>query len=159
MGKIKPKGSVTMKLYRILAVVLMASIALWAAETGRKYVKPVQNNVGIYKDKTHGATDQPLFTVGTEDRLILIKTEGDYDRVENVDGVSGWVDKKLVVAMGVKNTFSFENTDVLGYIDNPTPVYIIDADDPNAEKITLDRSFKDALRDNVDKLTIEREAQ
>ncbi len=115
--------------------------------------------MGIYKDKTHGATDQPLYTVGTEDRLVLVKTEGDYDRVANVDGVTGWVDKKFLVAMGVKNTFSFENTDVLGYIDNPTPVYILDADDPNAEKITLDRSFKDALRDNVDKLTIEREAQ
>ncbi len=63
-----------------------------------------------------------------------------------------------MTVLGAK-TFSFENTDVLGYLDNPTPVYIIDVDDPNAEKITLDRSFKDALRDNVDKFTLEREVR
>jgi len=45
----------------------------------------------------------------------------------------------------------------IGYIDNPTPVYIIDVDDPNAERNHAGSLFKDALKDNVDKLTIERE--
>jgi len=148
-----------MKISRIIVLVLIACTALWAADAAKKFVKPVQNNVGIYKEKTHDAAEQPLFTAGTQDRLVLVKSEGDYLRVENVDGVSGWVDKKLMAAMGAKTSFSFENTDVLEYLDNPTPVYIIDAEDPNAEKITLDRSFKDALRDNVDKFTIEREGQ
>jgi hypothetical protein len=147
-----------MKMKRVLVLVLMAVTALWAAEA-KKYVKPTENNVGIYKEKTHGAADQPLFTVGAQDRLVLVKVEGDYDKVANVDGVTGWVDKRLMVSIGSKNSFSFENAEVLGYIDNPTPIYIIDQDDPNAEKITLDRSFKDALRDNVDKLTLEREVK
>ena len=76
-----------------------------------------------------------------------------------MDGVAGWVEKKLMVVIGSKNSYSFENAEVMGYIDNPTPVYIIDADDPNANRIAIDRSFKDALGDNVDKMTLEREAK
>ncbi len=146
-----------MKLRRILVLILMAGTALWAAEATQKFVKPIANNVGVYKDKTHESTDQPLFTIGTDDRLLIVETKGDVYKVQNATG-TGWVEKKLVTVLGAK-TFSFENTDVLGYLDNPTPVYIIDVDDPNAEKITLDRSFKDALRDNVDKFTLEREVR
>ena len=148
-----------MKLSRIVTIVLMASAALWAANTMGKYVKPIQNNVGIYKSMKPETADQPLFKVSTEDRLVLIEARGDFLRVQNVDGVSGWVEKKLMVAIGGNKSFSFDKADVIGYIDNPTPVYIIDVDDPNAERITLDRSFKDALKDNVDKLTVEREAR
>jgi hypothetical protein len=53
----------------------------------------------------------------------------------------------------------FDNADVIGYLDNPTPVYIIDAEDPNSDPINLTRSFKDALRVNVDQETIERQTK
>jgi|WetSurMetagenome_2_1015567.scaffolds.fasta_scaffold624201_1 hypothetical protein len=45
----------------------------------------------------------------------------------------------------------FDSTDVIGYLENPTPVYILDTDDPKAEGIYLDRSFKESLRENIDK--------
>jgi hypothetical protein len=53
----------------------------------------------------------------------------------------------------------FDDAEVIGYLDNPTPVYIIDADNPNADPIKLDRSFADALRENVDRETIERQTK
>jgi len=48
-------------------------------------------------------------------------------------------------------SFVFEQSEVIGYLDQPTPTYIIDMDDPNADPIALDRSFRDALKENVDK--------
>ena len=63
------------------------------------------------------------------------------------------------MAVGKSKTFVFDNAEVIGYLDNPTPVYIIDIDDPNADPINLDRSFKDALRENVDKETVERQVK
>jgi hypothetical protein len=78
-------------------------------------------------------------------------------KVRTPDGTVGWVEKQLVVATGKSKTFIFEGADVFGYLDNPTPVYIIDADDPNANPISLDRSFSDALRENVDRETVERQ--
>jgi hypothetical protein len=137
----------------------MASAALWAAGTMGRYVKPVQNNVGIYRSMKPDASEQPLFKVGNEDRLVLVEIKGDFLRVQNVDGVSGWVERKLMVSIGSNKAFSFDKADVIGYLDNPTPVYIIDVDDPNAERISLDRSFKEALKDNIDKVTIERQVR
>jgi hypothetical protein len=146
-----------MRFARIACLCLIGAVALWAA-AAKKYVEPKEANVGVYKNRVREVYEQPLFKVGTEDRLLIIDTKGDHYLVQNVDGRSGWVEKRLVAAIGKSKTFVFDNAEVVGYLDNPTPVYILDSDDPNAERIYLDRSFKDALRDNVDKETTERQA-
>ncbi|MDR2694632.1 MAG: DUF2135 domain-containing protein [Chitinispirillales bacterium] len=43
-------------------------------------------------------------------------------------------------------SIAFERAEVMGYLDNPTPTYIVDIDDPNADPITLDRSFNSMPR-------------
>lgn len=48
-------------------------------------------------------------------------------------------------------SFKFDSTNVIGYLENPTPVFILDTDDPLAERIVLNRSFKESIRDNFDK--------
>jgi hypothetical protein len=93
------------------------------------------------------------------DRLIVIATKGNFYQVKTNAGVVGWVEKSRVVAMGKSKIFKFEGAEVIGYLDNPAPIYILDSDDPNAERIYLDRSFKDALRDNIDKEAIERQTK
>ena len=147
-----------MRLTSILFIVFMAVTALWAAEA-KKYVQPKEGNVGVYKNQIRDVYEQPVFKVGTDDRLLIIDTKGDHYKVQNAEGQNGWVEKRLVVSIGKSKTFVFDKADVVGYLDNPTPVYILDSDDPNAERIYLDRSFKEALRDNVDKETMERQAQ
>ncbi|GBU22702.1 hypothetical protein R80B4_02614 [Fibrobacteres bacterium R8-0-B4] len=78
-------------------------------------------------------------------------------------GDEGYVQKNELTKVSSKSAASksmaFEAAEVMGYLDNPTPVYIVDIDDPNADPITLDRSFKDALKENVDKETMERLAK
>jgi hypothetical protein len=146
-----------MRLSRVLLICALAAAALWAADA-KKYVQPKENNVGVYKNNVRQVYEQPIFKVGTEDRLLILETKGDLYRVQSVDGGSGWVEKRAVVCIGKSKTFVFDNAEVVGYLDNPTPVYILDSDDPNADRIYLDRSFKDALRDNTDKETTERRA-
>jgi hypothetical protein len=147
-----------MRLTSVMFVLLMAATALWAGEEAKKYVQAKQNDVGVYKNQIREVYEQPLFKVSTDDRLLIKESKGDHYKVQNADGQVGWVEKRLVVAIGKSKTFVFDNAEVLGYLDAPTPVYILDSDDPNAERIYLDRSFKDALRDNVDKETVERQS-
>lgn len=52
--------------------------------------------------------------------------------------------------------YQFEDAEVLGYLDNPTPVYIIDSDNINGDPIKLDRSFAEEIKENVDRETLER---
>ncbi len=146
-----------MKKYVLFFAVLMFATSLWSAEA-KKYVQAKQNDVGVYKNQIREVYEQPIFKVGTDDRLLILESKGDHYKVQNAEGQVGWVEKRLVVAIGKSKTFIFDNAEVLGYLDAPTPVYILDSDDPNAERIYLDRSFKDALRDNVDKETVERQS-
>jgi len=145
-----------MRLSNVLAIVALAAVA-FGAFAAEKFVTPTKDGTGIYKNQTREVYEEPVLTVGTTDRLTVLSKKGRHYQVKTPDGQTGWIEERLVVATGKSKTFVFDNADVIGYLDNPTPVYIIDTDDPNADPINLDRSFKDALRENVDKETVERQ--
>ncbi len=146
---------------RIMLVVfigLAAGIAVHA-KNAQKFVVPTKNDVGVFKDAIRQIYEKPIFSVGTNDRLLVISEDRQHYKVQKGSGEVGWIEKRLVVATGKSKTFVFDDADVIGYLDNPTPVYIIDADNPNADPIKLDRSFADALRRNVDRETVERQTK
>jgi hypothetical protein len=100
-----------------------------------------------------------MATVGQSDRLTVIGKGKQTWKVKTPSGEVGWVEQRLVAIVGKSKTFVFDDAEVIGYLDNPTPVYIIDADNPNSDPIKLDRSFADALRENVDRETVERQVK
>jgi hypothetical protein len=132
-------------------------VSFYAA--AQKVVTPTKDGAGIYKNELRQVYEEPILTVGTSDRLQILETKRDHLKVKTSSGETGWIEKKLTVATGKSKTFVFDQAEVVGYLDNPTPVYIIDSDDPNADPINLDRSFKDALRENIDKETVERQVK
>ncbi len=139
-------------------VLLVSAITFFAS--AQKVAQPVKDGVKVYKSDTRQLYEEPILTVGTSDRLQVLDSKKDMHKIKTSDGTIGWVEKKDVsVLSGKSKTFVFDNAEVVGYLDNPTPVYIIDTDDPNADPISLDRSFKDALRENIDKETIERQTK
>lgn len=142
---------------RLCKLILVLVIAATTSTFAQKIVVPKQDGVGVFKNDVREVYEEPILKVGTTDRLEVIKKKGRSIQVRTPDGQTGWVEDRLVSSTGKSKTFVFDNADVIGYLDNPTPVYIIDTDDPNADPINLDRSFKDALRENVDKETVERQ--
>jgi hypothetical protein len=149
-----------MRLTKFIGITVLAVFGYaLAADQAQKYVSVTKDGVGIYKSETRELYEQPVTTVGPQDRLTVVSTSRANYQVRTASGTTGWIEKRLCIATGKSKTFIFDNAEVIGYLDNPTPVYIMDADDPNADPINLDRSFKDALRENVDRETIERQAQ
>ncbi len=139
-------------------VLLVSTITFFAS--AQKIAQPVKEGVKVYKSDTRQLYEEAIQTVGTSDRLQVLDSKRDMHKIKTSDGTIGWVEKKEVsVLSGKSKTFVFDNAEVVGYLDNPTPVYIIDTDDPNADPISLDRSFKDALRENIDKETVERQTK
>lgn len=138
----------------IIAVFLFASFTF--AQRSPKFVQPKKNNVGIYQNETRSINEAAILTVGLNDRLKVVKTSRAHYKVKTDDGKTGWIEKRLVAAASGKS-FLFDDAEVIGYLDNPTPVYIIDADSKDATPIKLDRSFAEALRENVDRETVERQ--
>lgn len=146
-----------MRLSKTIVILALAVTSVTFAAD--KFVTPNKDGTGVYKNEVREVYEEPLFTVGTTDRLQVIGSKSRHYQVKSPSGQIGWIEQRLVVATGKSKTFVFDNADVIGYLDNPTPIYIIDTDDPNADPINLNRSFKDALRENVDKETVERQAK
>lgn len=139
-------------------VLVISTFTFFAS--AQKIAQPVKEGVKVYKSDTRQLYEEAMLTVGTSDRLQVLDSKRDMHKIKTSDGTIGWVEKKDVsVLSGKSKTFVFDNAEVVGYLDNPTPVYIIDTDDPNADPISLDRSFKDALRENIDKETVERQTK
>jgi len=147
-----------LKLLSLVFVSLVATLA-FGEKNPQKFVTPTKEDVGIYKNEVRELYEKPEFTVGPNDRLLILENGKQSFKVQKGDGTVGWIEKRLVQTTGKSKTFVFDDAEVIGYLDNPTPVYIIDADNPNADPIKLDRSFADALRENVDRETIERQTK
>ena len=151
-----------MKTIPVAGVVLIAlQVAVFAAGKGseRPYVVPLGNSVPVYGERIRRGNETPMFRVNGKDRLAVLGESGVRYKISNGDGKTGWVDKKRVGHVKSGKRFVFNNTEVHGYLDDPSPVYIIDADGPENITLNLERSFHDALRENVDKYTVRREAE
>ena len=48
-------------------------------------------------------------------------------------------------------SYTFSDVEIIGYQDNPTPFYIMDADGGQNMIVDLDRNFQEALKHNTDK--------
>ena len=56
----------------------------------------------------------------------------------------------------VSKTMSFNAAEVQGYIDTNSPVTVLDITEAGLDPIMLERSFKEALKENIDKESLER---
>ena len=146
-----------MRFTRIVVPVLLLAAAIWASPARTGYVTPTGNNVGVFRNCTHDAAETPLFKVNADTRLLLIATRDGYYEVRNADGAQGWVEKKYMTVLlaGQKITFD-NNAEISGQIEDPSTCYVIDASSPDPIRISLDRSFKESLKENVGRAIINR---
>lgn len=143
-------------IFKAFAVIAMFVFVAFAQN--ERYVQSKQS-INVYQNEIRKVYEEAIATVPAGEVLTILDTKKDMYKVRTSNGTEGWIEKRLVQKVGKSKTFTFSDAEVIGYLDNPTPVYILDSDDPNAERIYLDRSFKDALSDNVDRETIERQTK
>jgi hypothetical protein len=148
-----------MRLRIALAIFVAFATTGIFAKDDQKFVTPTKDEVPVYKNDVREVYEKPIGNVGMNDKLVIVGSSKQNYKVKMSSGDLGWVEKRMVVVTSKNKTFMFDDAEVIGYLDNPTPVYIIDADNPNADPIKLDRSFADALRENVDRETVERQVK
>ena len=124
---------------KMLAFVFVVSMITFVWGDNEKYVVAAKDSVPVFKNENHAVGETPLFIIGKQDRSLIIATGGKGYEIQKND-VTGWVDKEAVSVSSAK-TMVFDTANVLGYLDNPTTLYILDANNPTGQSIKLERSF------------------
>ena len=136
---------------------LVVVLALQGAATQQsKIVRPIHDNVGVYIHESRALFETPLYTVGTADRLQVIAVGKRHSKVVDGEAREGWIENRLYTAAPGNKLYSFDPAIIEQYIDNKSSVIVIGADGPDETGIQLNRSFRDALSENVDRETVAR---
>jgi hypothetical protein len=123
-----------------------------------RYAIPVKDEVPVYANKTRKVFEQPLFFVGKNERLPVLALEKNMIRIENSFKQVGWLESSTVTVVSTNRSFEFGEAEVPGYGDPKlSPTQIIDGPEAIELSLNLNRSFADALRENVDQESVERQ--
>jgi hypothetical protein len=121
-----------------------------------RYVIPKKENAGVYVNRVRSLNEQMLYAAHLNDRLLVLEEQGDSYKVINDTGQVGWIKKEYVALVKSGAKMGFDPAEVQGYNNSLSPFIITDVTDPKDVEIKFDRSFKEALRENLDRESITR---
>jgi hypothetical protein len=144
------------KYFTGLAVMLFTASIGWSASHNGNYVTPIQGDIGVFAKNAATSVEKPVSLAKTGEWLLVMEVKGDRIKVRDMKGMIGWVQRAEVREVASAEYMTFKSAEVYSYLDNPAPLYIIDATDPENNPIKLERSFSRELRENIDQPTVAR---
>lgn len=135
-------------LFCVLALMVAVSFA------APKKVKSKRGDIDLNKDKGGGNV---VCTVGFNEEMTIVK-DGDTDVLVKASCGQGWIAKsqvEYVVAAAGDKSMKLEDVDVIGWLDNPSAVFVLEQDAADFEGVNIDRDFKEYLQHTMDREQVE----
>lgn len=131
-------------------LLIILAIAVASSFAASKKVKSKRGDIDLMGGKGDGKT---VCTAGFNDELNIVKDEGGFVLVKGSCG-QGWVEKTLVeyiVQAEGDKSMKLEGVDVVGWLDNPSAVFVLDMDAADFDGMNIDRDFRDYLQHTMDR--------
>ena len=139
-----------MKKVLLIALALMVSVSFAAG----KKVKSKLGDVDLTKEKDGGSV---VCTAGFNDELTILK-DGDTEVLVKGPCGQGWVQKskiEYVAQAAGDKSMKLDQVDVVGWLDNPSAVFVLENDDIDLDGVNIDRDFKEYLQHTMDREQME----
>jgi hypothetical protein len=136
---------------KVLLILLVFAVAFSFAQKATNKVKSKRGDIDLRESDNSGS--KVVCAASFNDEMTVLKQGGGFTLVKASCG-QGWVpnaDVERVVAGPGDKGMNLDAIDVLGWIDNPSAVFVLDQDAGGFEGINIDRNFKDYLRNTVDR--------
>lgn len=137
----------------ILVGIFWVFVGAVSADENR-YAVVQEDSAEVYQHRR--SQKEHEFVLEKDQRVVVLGTKGSMVKIREDSGRDGWVSKEKVKIIDKSATYSFGDAEVMGYLDDPTPFYILDTENPDEEVLQLNRSFQPLLKSNFDKHTAER---
>ncbi|HHX14592.1 MAG TPA: hypothetical protein GX724_00330 [Fibrobacter sp.] len=137
---------------KILFFVLVLMVAVSSAAPKR--VKSKRGDVDLTKEKGGGSV---VCTAGFNDEMAIVK-DGDTDVLVKASCGQGWVGKNQVEYLATvagDKSMKLDDVDVIGWLDNPSAVFVLEQDAADFEGVNIDRDFKEYLQHTMDREQVE----
>jgi opacity protein-like surface antigen len=137
------------------------AIALSLAVSAAFAAAPVKSKKGpleITKDEGGGGV---VCTVDFTESMSVLKSSETAVLVKSSCG-QGWAQKSEIIYVDQAKSdksMQLEDVDIVGWLDNPTAVFVLDNNYDDVEGVNLDRDFKEYLVHTVDRENIEQRNQ
>jgi hypothetical protein len=137
---------------RLLIVLLAVAVASFAA--GK-----VKSKIGSLEVmKAQGGSDA-VCTADFNENLTLVKKEGEFSLVKSsAANCQGWVkntDIEMVAAAAGDKSMNLEGVDVVGWLDNPSAVFVLENDAASFGGVDINRDFREYLQHTEDREKLE----
>jgi hypothetical protein len=141
-----------MFLKKIVVLITAICVVSWADNE----IVIAKTNANVFKNELHMQYEEPLYSVDQNEHLKVMQSKDLQYQVKNKEDQVGWISKNVCTSIIPSKSISFESATVDGYVDNPSFMDVFTAENDETTAISLNRSFKNALRENIDKETVMR---
>lgn len=147
-----------MKKVLALFVLALTSLSFAASKTSSTEVTRVKGSgAAVYKTELADAGEKTMDLSGGEE-IKLLKEGKSRSLIKTSGNVKGWVDNSSIERVKVSggSAHSLKDVEVVGWLDNPSAVYILDNTNPDLNALPIDRSFASEIVEKKDREEVER---
>ena len=137
-----------------ISVCFCMLVVFLAVSHGKRPVTLIPDKAYVYRTPEAQSVKDSI-TIGQP--VYLLKEGAAYSKVKTSRGSVGWVRNSEIQYQKVDKVdiYQLENQDVLGWLDNPHAIYILDENDFETS-ILLTRTFTNEIFEFIDRETMER---
>ena len=134
-------------------VVLLSVVAV-AFAAGK-----VKSKIGDLQVMKSQGGDNAVCTAGFNDELTLVKKDGEFSLVKlGSANCQGWVkntEVEYVAAAAGDKSMKLDGVDVVGWLDNPAAVFVLENDAASFGGVDINRDFREYLQHTEDREKLE----
>ncbi len=111
----------------------------------------------VYKNEQSEEAEK-VMDLGAGDEISILKQGKARSLIKTTGSIKGWVDNGTVERVKVTSggTHNLKDVEVVGWLDNPSAVYILDNTNPDLNALPIDRNFSNEIVEKKDREEVER---
>ncbi len=141
----------------VFSLLLLVGLAAAQKSKTSEVTRIKSSGANVFKNELSDPTEKSTEIGGDQD-VTLLKKGKNRSMVRTQGGIRGWVDndKLQILKVAGAGHHDLTNVEVVGWLDNPAAVYILDNTNPDLNALPLDRSFANEIVEPKDREQVER---